>query len=166
MGHARGWTKIIRCQGDWSHSPCPLKASGTKPALWSATGCDIYSHFYRLWVASDPNATWEFLGLISSCPGCNGDTLRQPPWYERLDKHRTLGGTARSRWDNGRFPARPRLDQTVQIRAKYTKFPLMKSRDSWWIEWMWLDLSRVHLPGSQIAWFGRYVSLKFSRGRR
>ena len=27
------------------------------------------------------------------------------------------------------FPARPRLDQTAQIRTKYTKFPLMKSRD-------------------------------------
>ena len=25
------------------------------------------------------------------------------------------------------FPARPRLDQTAQIRAKYTKFPMMKS---------------------------------------
>ena len=56
----------IRCQGDSSHSPCPLGAPGKKPALWSATGCDIYSHFYRLWVASDPDATWEFLGLISS----------------------------------------------------------------------------------------------------
>ena len=56
-----------RCQGDSSHSPCPLGAPWKKPALWSATGCDIYSHFYRLWVASDPNATWEFLGLISSC---------------------------------------------------------------------------------------------------
>ena len=59
--------RIIWCQGDWSHSPCPLRASGTKPALWSATGGDIYSHFYRLWVASHSNATWEFLGLISSC---------------------------------------------------------------------------------------------------
>ena len=27
------------------------------------------------------------------------------------------------------FPARPRLDQTAQIRAKYAKFPWMKSRD-------------------------------------
>ena len=58
--------RIIRCQGDWSHSLCPLRASGTKPTLWSAAGCDIYSHFYRLWVASHPNATWEFLGVISS----------------------------------------------------------------------------------------------------
>ena len=57
----------IRCQGDSSHSPCPLGAPGKKPALWSATECDIYSHFYRLWVAGDPNATWEFLGVISSC---------------------------------------------------------------------------------------------------
>ena len=56
----------IRCQGDSSHSPCPLGAPGKKPALWSATGRDIHSHFYRLWVASDPNATWEFLGVISS----------------------------------------------------------------------------------------------------
>ena len=39
------------------------------------------------------------------------------------------------------FPARPRLDQTAQIRAKYTKFPLMKSRDFWCIEWMWLQLT-------------------------
>ena len=35
----------IRCQGDWSHSPCPLGAPGKKPTLWSATGCDIFSHF-------------------------------------------------------------------------------------------------------------------------
>ena len=34
------------------------------------------------------------------------------------------------------FPAWPRLDQTAQIRAKYTKFPLMKSLDFWCIEWM------------------------------
>ena len=27
------------------------------------------------------------------------------------------------------FPARPRLDQTAQIRAKYAKFPWMKPRD-------------------------------------
>ena len=54
------------------------------------------------------------------------------------------------------FPARPRLDQTAQIRAKYTKFPLMKSRDFWCIEWMWLYLSWVQIPGSQCAWFGRY----------
>ena len=58
---------IIWCPGDWSHSPCPLRASGTKATLWSATGCDIYGHFHRLWVASHPNATWEFLGVISSC---------------------------------------------------------------------------------------------------
>ena len=58
--------RIIRCQGDWSRSPCPLRASGTKATLWSDTGCDIYSHFHRLWVASHPNATWEFLGVISS----------------------------------------------------------------------------------------------------
>ena len=71
--HWRSWwgmqeaeQRIIRCQGDWSHSPCPLRASRTKPALWSATGCDIYSHFYRLWVSSHPNATCEFLGVISS----------------------------------------------------------------------------------------------------
>ena len=56
----------IRCQGDLSHSPCPLRASGNEPALWSDTGCDIHSLFYRLWVRSHPNATWEFLGLISS----------------------------------------------------------------------------------------------------
>ena len=57
----------IRCRGVGDpHSPCPLRAPGKKPAVWSATGCDIYSYFYRLWVASDPNATWEFLGLISS----------------------------------------------------------------------------------------------------
>ena len=54
-------------RGDWSHSPCPLRASGTQPALWSTTGCDMYSHFHRLWVASHPTATWEFLGLLSSC---------------------------------------------------------------------------------------------------
>ena len=59
--------RIIGCQGDWSHSPCPLRASGTKPTLWSATGCANYSHFHRLWVASHPNATWEFLGVIRSC---------------------------------------------------------------------------------------------------
>ena len=41
------------------------------------------------------------------------------------------------------FPARPRLDQTAQIRAKYTKFPLMKSRDFWCIEWM--DVTRSQL---------------------
>ena len=71
--HLRSWwgmqeaeQRIIRCQGDWSHSPCPLRASGTEPALWSATGCDIYSHFHRIRVGSHPNATWEFLGLISS----------------------------------------------------------------------------------------------------
>ena len=64
------------------------------------------------------------------------------------------------------FPARPRLDQTTQIRAKYTKFPLMKSRDILCIEWMWLDLTWVHIPGSKCAWFGRYDSLNFSRGRR
>ena len=58
--------RIIRCQGDWSHSPCHLRVSGTKATLWSDTGCDIYSHFQRLWVASHPNATWEFLGVISS----------------------------------------------------------------------------------------------------
>ena len=58
--------RVIRCQGDWSHSPCPLRASGAKPALWSAIWYDIYSHFHRLWVASHPNATWEFLGIISS----------------------------------------------------------------------------------------------------
>ena len=57
---------IIRCQGYWSHSPCPLRASGTMPTLWSATGCDISSHFHRLWVGNYPNATWEFLGVISS----------------------------------------------------------------------------------------------------
>ena len=72
--HWRSWwgmqeaeQRIIRCQGDWSHSPRPLRAFGTKPALWSATGCDIYSHFYRLGVASHPNATCEFLDVISSC---------------------------------------------------------------------------------------------------
>ena len=32
------------------------------------------------------------------------------------------------------FSARPRLDQTAQIRAKYAKFPWMKSRDFWCIE--------------------------------
>ena len=64
------------------------------------------------------------------------------------------------------FPERPRLDQTAQIRAKYTKFPWMKSRDIQCIEWLWLDLSRVQIAGSQCAWFGRYGNLKFSRGRR
>ena len=59
------------------------------------------------------------------------------------------------------FPARPRLDQKAQIRAKYPKFPEMNSRDFWCIEWMWLDLSWVQIPGSQCAWFGRYDSLKF-----
>ena len=34
------------------------------------------------------------------------------------------------------FPARPRLDQRAQIRAKYTKFPRMKSHDFWCIEWI------------------------------
>ena len=34
------------------------------------------------------------------------------------------------------FPARLRLDQRAQIRAKYPKFPLMNSRDVWRIEWM------------------------------
>ena len=72
--HWRSWwgiqeaeQRIIRCQGDLSHSPCPLRASGTEPALWSATGCDIDSHFHRLRVGSHPNATWEFLGVTSSC---------------------------------------------------------------------------------------------------
>ena len=60
----------IRWQGDSSHSPCLSRASGNKPALWSATGCDIYSLFHRSWVGNDPNATWEFLGLISSWSGC------------------------------------------------------------------------------------------------
>ena len=50
-------------------------ADGNKPALWSATRCYINSHFYGSWVGSDPNATWEFLGLISSwywwCCTCN-----------------------------------------------------------------------------------------------
>ena len=64
------------------------------------------------------------------------------------------------------FPARPQLDQMAQIRAKYTKFPLMKSLDFWCIEWMWLDLSWLQTLGSQCAWFGRYCSLNFSRGRR
>ena len=57
----------IGCLGDSSPSPCTLKASGTKPALWSAAGCDIYSLFHRSWVASNPNATWGFLYVISSC---------------------------------------------------------------------------------------------------
>ena len=56
----------IRYQGDSSHSPCPLMASGAKATLWSATGCDIYSYFHRSRVGSDPNATCEFLGLINS----------------------------------------------------------------------------------------------------
>ena len=64
------------------------------------------------------------------------------------------------------FPARTRLDQTAQIRAEYTKFPWMKSRDCWCLEWVWLDLSWVRIPGFQCAWFRRYGSLKFSRGRR
>ena len=58
--------RIDQVSGGWSHSQCPLRASGTKSALWSTTGCDIYSHFHRLWVASHPNATWEFLGVILS----------------------------------------------------------------------------------------------------
>ena len=44
------------------------------------------------------------------------------------------------------FPARPH--QTAQIRAKYARFVWMKSRDVWYIEWMWLDLSWVQIPGS------------------
>ena len=73
---------IIRCQGDWSHIPCPWMPSGTKPALWSATGCDINSHFHRLWVASHPYATWEFLGVISSCYCINACLYMQGAvWY-------------------------------------------------------------------------------------
>ena len=64
------WNKLVRVrvrvQRDSSHSPCPLRASGAKPTLWSATGCDIYSHFHWSWVGSNPNATWGLLGVISS----------------------------------------------------------------------------------------------------
>ena len=61
------------------------------------------------------------------------------------------------------FPARSRPDQTALIRAKYAKFPWMKSHDFWWLEpeWMWLELSWVQIPASYCAWFGRYGSLKF-----
>ena len=74
----------IRCQGDSSHRPCPLGAPGKKSALWSATGCDIYSHFYRLWVASDPNATWEFLGLITSCVNVTRTSAIFELWAAKL----------------------------------------------------------------------------------
>ena len=57
-------------------SDCALRAPGNKPALWSATGCDIYRHFHRSWVGSDLNATWEFLALISS-------------WYNRMNSFAT-----------------------------------------------------------------------------
>ena len=56
----------IMCQEESSHNPCPLRASRIKPTLWSGTACAIYSHFHRSWVGCDPNATWEFLGVISS----------------------------------------------------------------------------------------------------
>ena len=46
------------------------------------------------------------------------------------------------------FPERPRLDQTVQIRAKYAKLPSIKSGDFMCIEWMCLDLSWVQILGS------------------
>ena len=46
------------------------------------------------------------------------------------------------------FLARPGLDQTAQIRAIYAKFRWMKSCDFWCIEWMWLDLSAVQVPGA------------------
>ena len=55
----------IRYQRDSSHSTCPLRASGNKPAVWLSTGCDIYSHFHRSRVCSNHNATWKFLGVIS-----------------------------------------------------------------------------------------------------
>ena len=41
------------------------------------------------------------------------------------------------------FPARPRQDQTAQIRAKYTKFPWMKSRD--------FLVYRIDVTGSQLS---------------
>ena len=46
------------------------------------------------------------------------------------------------------FPARPRLDQTTQIRAKYARFAWMKSRDVLCMERMWRDLSWVQIPVS------------------
>ena len=46
------------------------------------------------------------------------------------------------------FPARPRLDQTTQIRAKHAKLPAMKSRDFLCIEWMRLYFSWVQMMGS------------------
>ena len=66
-GECKRLNKELSCgRGDSSPSPCPLMASGNKPALWLGTGCDIYSHFHRSWVGSHTNATWEFLGVISS----------------------------------------------------------------------------------------------------
>ena len=65
MKEAAQWN--ISYQGYSSHSPCPLRDSGAKPTLWSATECDIFNHFHRSGVGIHPNATWEFLGLIRSC---------------------------------------------------------------------------------------------------
>ena len=66
MGMQEAEQGNIKYQGDSLYIPCPLRSSGAKPTLWLAAGCDIYSHFHRSWVGSNPNATWEFLCVISS----------------------------------------------------------------------------------------------------
>ena len=45
------------------------------------------------------------------------------------------------------FPRGRGRIKEAQIRAKYAKWPCMKSRDFWWIEWTRLDLSWAQITG-------------------
>ena len=125
--------RIIRCQGDWSHSPCPLRTSGTKATLWSATGCDIYSHFHRLWVTSHPNATWEFLGVISSSLWRHMATyiwVNIFAWrYQAFPRSNVESSSVRSSGNHPRANSTYRSHQSLKFHCKfaYLKFDLSNS---------------------------------------
>ena len=66
------------------------------------------------------------------------------------------------------FLARPRPDQkgtNTQKRHKYAKFPCMKSRDFWYIEWTRQDLSWVQIMDVCLVVFREIWQFKLFAGK-
>ena len=73
-------------------------------------------------VERDPTSPVGLCNLILQLKGLKFHSYSLPYLFHTVGQRKKVTAVTS-------FPARPRLDQTAQIRAKYTKFPLMKSRD-------------------------------------